>query len=386
MNLLLITASGLRFDHLGCYGSSVARTPAIDRLASKGVIFTEAYTTSDMTTAAAISLMTSLSVKHHSPYRYVGIPPEDSTTLSTLLQGHATCGVSGTFLLDSEAFPPAATFGSYHSPGLRRKSFRSTDVNLYAASFLEEHRTQPWFLWVNYNDICDPSQSSEDAVPTLESYDRSVSGVDSAISILLEALDELHLSNRTMIIITALHGMDIEEKGLHNEKDGLYEEILHIPLIMTFQSRIPQKRVSGLVSILDILPTVREFLDIKAEPYFEGMSLVPLIDGTSQKIDRVLFAESFLQTVAVVWNSGYKLIRYNDDSTDTATPQNYEFYNIRQDPGETINLALTFDNTEQLKDMETLLEKWYSDSPYKEKARRPQVSLPLMTRLKMLGF
>ncbi|MHC9542855.1 MAG: sulfatase [Vulcanimicrobiota bacterium] len=395
INVLLITVSGLCFDHLGCYGSSVARTPTIDKLASKGAMFTEAYTTSDMTTPAAISLMTSLSVKHHSPYRYVGTQSKDSTTLPAILQGYDTCGVGGTFLLDPEAFPPAATFGSYYSPGLRRKSFRATDVNLFAANFFEEHKTRPWFLWVNYSNICEPSQASEDAVPTLESYDRSVSSVDSAISTLLAALDELRLSNRTLIIITAEHGRNIEEKGLYSEHTGLYEEILHIPLIMTLPGRISPKRISGLVSILDILPTVRDFLGIKSEPYIEGMSLVPVIDGTAQKIDRILFAESFLQTAAAVRNGEYKFIRYHDVSTgkeqQDATPsegtsRDNELYNIAKDPGETMNLAFSFDNAEQLKEMEAALERWYSDSPYKEKDKRPQVSLPLMTRLRTLGI
>lgn len=400
-NVLLITVSGLCANHLGCYGSPIALTPAIDELAGKGTQFSEAYTTSDMTTPAAISLMTSMSAKYHSPYCYVGTPSKEATTIPELLQGYATCGAAGTFLLDPEVFPPAATFDSYYSPGMRRRAFKATDVNLYAINFLEANKTRPWFLWVNYSDALEPFQPpSEYAVSNLLPYDQSVSYIDSAIATLLSALDELHMRKNTLIILTAEHGEALDSHGLHNEHTGLYEEVLRVPLIMTLPGSIPSQKLSGLASILDILPTVKEILGIKGNPYSEGISLVPLINGTAQKTNRVLFAESFLQSATAVRSGEFKYIRYNDrimskeiqnDPRPARIASSFyreqglnELYNLEMDPAELQNLASA--SKKRVEEMESLLDRWYKDSPYRNKADRPPVNLPLLTRVRMLGY
>ncbi len=125
-----------------------------------------------------------------------------------------------------------------------------------------------------------------------------------------------------------------------------------------------------------------------------------LIDGTSPKLDRALFAESFFQRAVTVREGEYKFIRYHDTmmskeiqnasqpsqipSAFYREPSQKELYNLKQDPGETQNLA--DESKKRVEEMNAQLDKWYSDSPYKEKDTRSPVNLPLLTRVRMIGY
>ncbi|MDQ7827025.1 MAG: sulfatase [Candidatus Eremiobacteraeota bacterium] len=393
-NVLLVTVGALRADRIRIYGAGAAETPVLDRLARQGTRFTQAYTVSDMANPSCWSILTSMYVKRHSPYHFPAKCPAELLPALFKKSGYATGACVGTFLLDKEVFPPADSFDSYASPGTLHRTLMAGEVNLAAASFLETHRTEPWFLWVHYNDLNEPYDSPEAYGSSKAlSYDREVAYVDHSLGTLLSTLDELGLRSRTLIALTADHGQAVEEHLLSNEHQGLYEEIVHVPLIISYPGVIPADRVATqLVLTLDIMPTLAALLSLKTEIQGDGISLIPLLQGRDTPLHFAIYAEGYLQRCAMVRQGSWKLITYYDlmqgksrrRNSFYRSPGATELFNLEQDPNETESSAST--NTQKFTQLKDLLDEWYKDSPYIPTGKAPLENSGLLIRTRLLGY
>jgi len=403
-NVLLITVNSLRPDHLGYYGHSFASTPNIDILSYEGATFLNAYAVSDMANPSSYSLLTSTYVKRHSPYFYIGTMPHNASSLPGILKarGYVTGGCVGTFLLDKETFPPSRDFDSYFSPGKRRVVLKASDVNLFAANFLEQNREKPWFLWLNYNDLSEPYEIPKEYRNTaIPFYDQGIGYLDYSLGILLSALDKLKLRERTLIIVTATHGQAINEHGLSNEHMGLYEEIIHVPLIINFPGVISeQKNISATVTALDLLPTILDILKIPWQFPCDGSSLLPLMKGSAVNLHNQIFAESYLQRASMVRSGAWKFILYNADMATThknnmsyqnqaqyfsKTGGTSELFDLQEDPLEQQNLEAPTENGKPL-EMRGHLTSWYKDCHRRKPEEKPPLCTQLLIRTVKLGY
>lgn len=401
-NVLLITVNSLRPDHLGCYGSTSARTPTIDAIAAGGTTFLNAYAASDMANPSSYSLLTSTYVKRHSPYFYIGAMPDNAPSIPGMLKarGYVTGGCAGTFLLDRETFPPARDFDSYFSPGKRKSGIKASDVNLFAAGFLEQNSGKPWFLWLNYDDPSEPydvpKEYRDNKVPY---YDQEIRYLDSSLAILLSALDKLQLRERTLIIVTATHGQSMSEHGLYDEHMGLYEEIIHVPLIINFPGAVPkQKKISAIVTALDLLPTIQDILKIPGKLPCDGASLLPLMEGKAVTLHNQIFAESYLQRASMVRSGTWKYILYNADmATKHKNNMSYqpqyqyfikkegtsELFDLRKDSFEKQNVE---NDAKKALEMKEQLMSWYKDCNRRKPEEKAPLSNQLLIRTVQLGY
>lgn len=211
-------------------------------------------------------------------------------------------------------------------------------VNDAAFKWLEENNEKKFFLFLHYMDIhcpyippeefdifypdyngsiknfrgkCDaqsfdlkPNVSSfDDDIRRIKSkYDASILYADYHIGELERKLNELDLKNKTIIIILSDHGEEIGDHTLsefHNfsqrdvyigHSNSLFNEVIHVPLIIRHPN-LGGIRVTQHVRLIDVAPTILDFLAIGKPAYFEGRTLVTLIDQ-SDNLDRDAFTVS----------------------------------------------------------------------------------------------
>ena len=134
----------------------------------------------------------------------------------------------------------------------------------------------------------------------------------------------------TLIIVTADHGEAFGEHGQFSHRFELYDELLRVPLLMRLPARLPAGQVViAQVRLLDLVPTILDFLDLGGGP-FEGASLLSLIDGRDEEC-RVAISETQPETgLYAIRQAGWKLIL----NVHTGT---VELYNLQEDPCETTN-------------------------------------------------
>jgi arylsulfatase A-like enzyme len=133
--------------------------------------------------------------------------------------------------------------------------------------------------------------TEEDTKKIIAAYDGEIRYTDEEMGKLLTALDSLSLLNNTIIIITADHGEELKDHGLIGHGHSVYDELIHVPLII----KIPgaeNKVVDDQVELIDIFPTVLDILGISIPNQLEGKSLTRLITG-QKKLNKTVYSETF---------------------------------------------------------------------------------------------
>lgn len=421
--ILMITVSGLRADRLGYSGYNMS-TPAVDSLAKRGVVFLNSYSNSDMTVTSHLAILSSLYVKQHSPYFYdcsSGITP---VFLQRLLKSHGffTGAIVANPLLRKETFRGAQDFDRYYATTSFPVGRVAEDNNLWVLSFLEECRTRKkWFLWVNYADTADPysrrpvmeeGQATSGASDQASRfYDESVGYVDESLRRLLAVMGESGFLKNTIVLFTADHGEGLGEHKIRQQHLGLFEEMIHVPLILSCPGKISAgRRVSSLVMGVDIAPTILELAGIEKPTGMQGKSLVPLFSGKEVELHPEIYAESYLQKVSMVRSGPWKYMEYADHLYSREFAEAWraftikdpmaiaplfpgfffcekgarKLYNLDTDPGEKKDVLL------QKKDlaisMEEKLERWYQGCLKRKEKERTFPDPLLDERLKVMGY
>jgi len=381
-NVLLIVVDTLRADHLSAYGYARDTSPALAELAEEGVRFDRAYAAAPWTKPSVASIFTGQYPHRHGLNFVLATLPASAQTLAERLSqaGFATAGVvSHGFVGPKNGFDQG--FEVYDAHEAKGHSHVSTvGVTERALKLLDglAERERPFFLFVHYFDphyeyrrhpqygyasgpvgrlrggesIHDlrkmgPSLSAEE-VEFLESvYDEEIRFTDAGIGRLLAALAKRGLEDDTLVIVTADHGEEFFSRGWLGHTRTLYEEVIHVPLVIRVPGGGGRGRAVGApVSLVSLAPTILDYLGIDApDAGFQGPSLRPLIDG-SRDVDLppvrsevrfiVLGPDSPLAEKAAfkqaVIDGRYKLIKDFREQT-------YELYDLERDPGERENLA-----------------------------------------------
>ena len=169
-------------------------------------------------------------------------------------------------------------------------------------------------------------------------YDAGIRQLNDQLEVLFNYLNNRRLLEKTYIIITSDHGEEFLEHGTILHSQTHYQEAIHIPLILLGPGIPPSKRVKGLASLVDVLPTALSLLGIPQPSTLKGVDLTPLWQkGSYQLKERTIFAEADklneqIDIKRIARREDYKL-HYNMLSKES------ELYNLMHDPKERINIA-----------------------------------------------
>jgi arylsulfatase A-like enzyme len=175
-------------------------------------------------------------------------------------------------------------------------------------------------------------------------FDAEIAYVDATLAHVFNRLDELGLSDDTLVIVTADHGECLDDHECWFDHHGLYEENIRVPLLMRLPGRIPAgRRIKGFARLTDIAPTILEAAGLAAVTQAEGMegrSLWPEATGASGR--RVPTDELYLTECTWMRKRGWrtrewKLIQAMEPDIHGFPP--LELYNLSRDPREQHNLA-----------------------------------------------
>ena len=170
--------------------------------------------------------------------------------------------------------------------------------------------------------------SNEDRKYIEALYDGGVVYTDNKIGILFKKLEKMNLMDNSLVIIISDHGEEFQEHGqfLHEQT---YEELIHVPLIMRFpdkgispgssngisegintlsQAEVEGRRIKTPVKLVDIMPTVLDYLGIKKPVHMQGRSFMPLIKGKMPGSDSIIYSRNSEGTQYSIIEGVWKLI------------------------------------------------------------------------------
>jgi len=333
-NIILITIDTARADRMGFLGSKVALTPNLDALARQGIVFSRAYAHVPLTTPSHATILTG-TYPQFNHLDDLGTPlAKEIPFLPDILRHHGyhTAAFVGAQVLDPKsAAVPGFDRGfdtydaGFHSrqPGEDRYHSverRAQVVVDHALAWISQHSTGPFFVWVHLYDPHDPY----DPPPPFKAryaaspYDGEIAYVDFALGKLLGALRSRGLYEGTLIAVAADHGEAFGEHGEQSHGFFLYDETLHVPLMI----KLPGERAAGLrigsrVGLVDLAPTVLQEVGIEPPVAMQGKALPNLMKpGTGNAhatvtaqpaLDRPAYAETDYPHRAFGWSPLYSL-------------------------------------------------------------------------------
>ena len=350
-NVVLIVIDTLRADHLPFLGYEKNTSPFLGEIASKNIVFENAFSASSWTSPSTASIYTSLYPFQHgvimcfAPSRGNKIElnriPDEIKTITEVLgeNGYATYGVSENINIgEEENFTQG--FDRFE-----KFAYPKNKINQQLMDWSEEMKSKnKYFLYIHYNDPHKPYfkrspwyEKKEDPRDNLISrYDSEINYVDEKIKQLYEFFE---WDRNTLLVVTSDHGEEFWEHDGQGHGGTLYSEVIHIPFIVQLpeEERI-RKRIPENVSNMDILPTIREFLGIKSNEVEEGMNLMPLIRGKRKynsgryifsHLDRIRRQQEDLKFAGVISKQWKLIIRMKGGR---------EFFNLKEDPMEKHNV------------------------------------------------
>jgi choline-sulfatase len=269
--------------------------------------------------------------------RSMGLPTEsmDSTYFADRALDFLKGRADRPFALVVSFYDPHSPF---HFPRRWRARFRPEQFPIPPVSE-PDRREQPALF---------ASLSSDEVRGIQAAYYTSLSFVDSQVGRLIRGLDELGLSGRTLVVYVGDNGYMLGQHGRF-EKHCCYEPAVRIPLILRWPGRLPRdRRISDLVEMVDILPTVLHLMQLPVPPGLQGLDLEPLIRGKpGARGHEVVFSEYLENEEAMVRSNRYKLIvgtgrrsRQDGYHTGRPLPGPYQrLFDLVDDPEETRDLG-----------------------------------------------
>ncbi len=428
-NIIFILIDDMGWADGGCFGSKFYQTPQIDRLAAGGVRFTQAYAACAVCSPTRAALMTGrYPARLHLTDWIPGEPapqnsrfkipdwrqhlPLEETTLAEVLKklGYVTAHIgkwhlgSGAFLPQHQGFDtnvaggmtghPASYFWPYGGvrnihrvPGLaerggRRGDYLTDQLTDEALDFITANRSRPFYLNFCHYAVHAPLQGKQ--ALTDEAADRPgahgqsntvyaamLKSVDESVGRIVQKLQELRLTGRTVIVFTSDNGGAVHfgqppatsNWPLRNGKGTAYEGGLRVPLII----KMPGVTRAGSVCdspviTMDFFPTLLELAgapESASRTAADGVSLVPLLRGQAVSPHPELFWH-----YPHYWNGGktspysvarigdWKLIRFYETGRE-------ELYDLNSDPSEIHDLAVS--NPTRRNELAARLDAWLKE-------------------------
>jgi arylsulfatase A-like enzyme/Tfp pilus assembly protein PilF len=318
-NVILITLDTIRADRMGFLGSKAGLTPNLDSLARQAVVFPRTYAHVPLTTPSHATILTG-TYPQFSHVADLGDPlARNIPFVPDILhqRGYATAAFVGSQVLDPKSVAvPGFDRGfdtydaNFHSRQIGEDRYASVErrgaiVVSRAVSWLEDHRSGPFFLWVHLYDAHEPYDPPAPFKAPYSSapYDGEIAYVDFAVGNLLKALREKGLYDHSLIAVVADHGEAFGEHGEQSHGFFLYDETVHVPFLLKLPGeRLAGTRVAAPVGLVDIAPTLLSEIKVLAPQEMQGSPLQSLMgfSGASSalatKLDNVAEQPQYSET------------------------------------------------------------------------------------------
>ncbi len=398
-NIIFIFADDMGFGDLGCYGNRVIRTPKLDKMASEGVLFTNFTVSSPVCSPSRTAIMTGQyparnrihyalgGDEHNQNYKMPNFLDPENEMLTRILQsaGYTTAHFGKWHLGTTSDSPSPHDYGidevKIHTgtvldpselcyTGVAQADKTKTIIDI-TIDFLERHMDKPFYIncWISDpHSVLAPNAEQLSEYPELKSMARGFTGatqvysavitdVDKHVGRLLDKLDELGLSENTLVIFTSdngpspVFGIDTNHSGtgsvgpLRGCKASLYEGGIRVPFIVRWPGKVPEGKVDDetVISGVDMLPTFCALagVDLSQHVNLDGQDMSAAFWGNP--VDRknpLLWQYRFSpwgrhiqKSPALAMRDGDWKLLMNPDGSRT------ELYNLKENPCEVDNLA-----------------------------------------------
>jgi choline-sulfatase len=386
VNVLFITLDTTRADHLSCYAADSveaglsrhaggvkpplqpavadrryskrgAKTPNLDALAARGVRFMQATSQVPLTLPSHACMFTGTYPEVHQLRDMGGfvLDPKhltlakmahDSGFQTAAFVGSKAVGrqwglQQGFDVYDDHMPSPGQEEGKLPGVFPERRAAVTSDR---AIEWLKQHGQQKFFLWVHYydpHDPYDPPEPYKSAYPK-DPYSGEIAYTDEQVGRLFATLDELKLRQRTLVIVLGDHGEGLNDHGEQTHGIFVYDDTLHIPLLMAGPDIPSGKAIPTQVRTIDLLPTIAEYLHLPPNPAAQGVSLLPLIESGRPIIGRnsnYAYVETLYPKTYMNWS---ELRGMRTDRWKFILAPKPELYDLQRDPGEKENVISRF--------------------------------------------
>lgn len=398
-NIVLIVVDGLRADHMGTYGYKRDTTPRLDKRARQAVIFDRAIAQGSWTLPSFATLFTSKYPESHHAITAHQVLSSSHTLVTEILHsaGLRTAGFVGGHFLDP-VFGFSRGFDTYLAGGWGgARFFKQTAPQ--ASRWIEKNKNKRFFVFVHGNDLHPPFNLPDQDDPIIHRfdqeyrgpvdkilldyffvaifndpvralsrdlwltdtpspeylnqvekiranpddikhivahYDEQIMSVDAAIDVIFETLKATGHEKDTIVILTGDHGLEWNEKGklataFHAT---VFHTVTHVPL-MIWHPQLKPLRVKEPVELVDLAPTILEWLSLPIPQTFQGKSFKALAQGLDDNYsERYAFSSSShfgehtnSSQIFSVEDRRWKLIFYK-------RPPRLSLYDIEKDPNE----------------------------------------------------
>ena len=384
-NLVFVSFDALQAAHVGFLGYPRDVTPTIDSIAARGFCFRNTTSVSSWTVPSSMTWFTGVYPSEHRMVNKYAVynPPETkiadlrdlSPNLETLADvlkqhGYATGGFTGNAGV-SGGFGYEQGFDTYYY--VKGKFGRMDQSIPRALEWLKTNKDKKFFLFLHGYDVHGQStppggfdyrfvdkdydrryrgaeleqellreeglhkgaltMRDEDVRFWRAIYDEKIQRADAKFKRFLDEFTKLGLMDKTIFVLTSDHGTEFFEHRRIDHGFTLYQELVHVPLIIQLPGRTTGVTIDDRVSSIDLMPTMLDLLGIdpsdKAKGQLRGQSLVTAMQGTTVKRD--VFSETnyreYTYKRSITAPDGWKLIY-------TLELRSRELYNLTDDPGE----------------------------------------------------
>ena len=393
-NILFILADDLGWTDGGCFGSTFYETPHIDRLATEGMRFTDSYSACTVCSPSRAAILTGqyparLHLTDFIPGKVpakakLSVPdwtmhlPLEVPNLAKLLKsaGYATANIGKWHLGEAAFWPekqgfdrniagydhghPLTYFSPYKIPTLTEGppgEFLSDRLTSEAITFIEQNKNRPFFVYLPHYAVHHPVMAKPDVIAKYQAksvpkaphkrpeYAGLIESVDDSIGRLLATLEELKLSENTIVIVTSDNGglaSITTNLSLRAGKGSAYEGGVRVPLIIKWPGVIKAGSVCHTPVIgVDFYPTLLAMAGVPVPPgAVDGENIEPLLrQSGSMKRDAIYWHYPHYHVCGAtpygaIREGDFRLVEFYEDN-------HVELYNLKDDIGETKDLATT---------------------------------------------
>jgi arylsulfatase A-like enzyme/Tfp pilus assembly protein PilF len=326
-NIVLITLDTTRADRMGFLGSKLGLTPNLDALARQAAVFSRAYAQVPLTTPSHATIFTG-TYPQFSHVNYMGDALDKALPyLPDILHknGYWTAAFVGALVLDPKKLAPGFErgFDVYDAGFHRRRSGedhyhslerRGEEVVSRALAWLSKRPAGPFFLWVHLYDPHDPYSPPQPYKTRYQAkpYDGEIAYTDSVVAKLIAGLRTRALFEGALIAVMADHGEAFGEHGENHHGIFLYDETIHVPLVIKLPGRHAARKVETRVGLIDVAPSILRAAHVPIPAAMQGESLLSFMtsgqNGSADQrndsnLQRPVYAESDYGHLSFGWST-----------------------------------------------------------------------------------
>lgn len=295
-NVMIITIDCLRADYLACYGRQEVYAPEVERLAGEGTLFEKVTAQAPWTIPSMASMLTSLYPTTLGTFDNIHRLRGQYSTITERLRSAGY--VTGAFLAHGVLAMPnmgfVEGFQSLNGGCTVREKANFAELIPALFEFMNRHREDPMFMWLHFMELHGPTTRGNPYIKEMPKYPAEIRYMSDHLTRIFGEMKTLGIYDNTIIVFTADHGEHLgAPHNLVGHQNSVYEELLHIPLIMVGPGIPAGKRISAIVELNDLTPTIYEMLQIDPPDVMQGRSMLPLIRGTETSIRDYAFCERY---------------------------------------------------------------------------------------------